>query len=69
MIDIPKNDAEKNDLAAKPQNLHYHPQQEVRLKAHVPNERVAQQNGIDFDVTAHHFVLSLTCRRVNLRIE
>src|SRR4030095_4194043 len=43
-IDISKNDAEKNDLAAEPQNLHHHPQQEVCLKAHVPDERVAQHD-------------------------
>jgi hypothetical protein len=69
VIDIPKNDAEKNDLPAKPQNLHHHPQQEVRLETQIPDERVAQHDGIDFDVTAHWFVLSFTCRRVNLRIE
>src|ERR1041384_6759287 len=68
-IDIPKNDAEKNDLAAEPKNLYHHPQQEVRLEAHVPDERVAQHNGIDFDVTAHRLVLSLTCSRVYLRIK
>src|SRR5215831_5574660 len=60
-IDISKNDAEENDLAAEPQNLHHHPQQEVRLEAQVPDERVAQHDGIDFDVTAHHLWLSLIC--------
>src|SRR6266487_242576 len=69
LIDIPENDAEKNDLAAEPKNLDHHPQQEVRLETQIPDERVAQHDGIDFDVTAHRFVLSLTCRRVNLRIE
>src|SRR5215475_12065293 len=43
-IDIPKNDAEENDLPAEPKNLHHHPQQEVRLETHVPDERVAQDN-------------------------
>src|SRR6476646_9377701 len=69
VIDISKNDAEKNDLPAEPQNLDHHPQQEVRLKAQVADERVAQHDGIDFDVTAHRLVLSFTCSRVNLRIE
>jgi hypothetical protein len=69
VIDIAKNDAEKNDLAAKPQNLHHHPQQEVSLKTQVSDERVAKHDGIDFDVTAHRLLLSLTCRRVNSRIE
>src|SRR5215813_6062700 len=59
VIDITKNDAEKDDLAAEPQNLDHHPQQEVRLEAHVPDERVAQHDGIDFDVTVHHLWLSL----------
>src|SRR5258707_10427612 len=69
VIDISKNDAEKNDLPAEPKNLDDHPQQKVRLETQIPDERVAQHDGIDFDVTAHRFVLSLTCRRVNLRIE
>ena len=69
VIDIPKNDAEENDLPAEPKNLDHHPQQEVRLETQIPDERVAQHDGIDFDVTAHRFVLSFTCRRVNLRIE
>src|SRR5215831_16151434 len=43
-IDIPKNDAEKNDLPTEPKNLHHHPQQEVRLETHVANERVAQDD-------------------------
>src|SRR5215467_4996610 len=43
-IDIPKNDAEENNLPAEPKNLHYHPQQEIRLETHVPNERVAQDD-------------------------
>src|SRR5438046_4615516 len=62
VIDGPKNDAEENDLPAKPKNLDHHPQQKVRLETHVPDERVAQHDGIDFDVTAHHLWLSLICR-------
>src|SRR6266568_7608743 len=69
VIDIPKNDAEENDLPAEPKNLDHHPQQEVRLETQVADERVAQHDGIDFDVAAHRFVLSFTCKRVNLRIE
>jgi hypothetical protein len=61
VIDVPKNDAEKNDLAAEPKNLDHHPQQEVRLETQIPDERVAQHDGIDFDVTAHHLWLSLIC--------
>src|SRR4029077_16168569 len=65
-IDIPKNDAEKNDLAAEPQNLHHHPQQEVRFEDHVPDERVTQHDGIDFDVAAHHLWLSLICSNLSM---
>jgi len=52
----------KNDLAAEPKNLDHHPQQEVRLETQIPDERVAQHDGIDFDVTAHHLWLLLICR-------
>jgi hypothetical protein len=66
VINIPKNDAEKNDLAAEPQNFDHHPQQEVRLETQIPDERVAQHDGIDFDVAAHHLRLSLICRTSSL---
>jgi hypothetical protein len=62
VIDISKNDAEKNDLPAEPKNLDHHPQQEVRFETQIPDERVAQHDGIDFDVTAHHLWLLLICR-------
>src|SRR5436190_6967303 len=44
VIDISKNDAEKNDLAARPQNLDHHPQQKVRLETQIPDEGVAQHD-------------------------
>jgi cupin superfamily acireductone dioxygenase involved in methionine salvage len=38
VIDVPEDDTKKNDLPTKPQNLHNHPQQEIRLETHLPNE-------------------------------
>jgi hypothetical protein len=66
VIDIPKNDAEENDLAAEPKNLDHHPQQEVRLETQIPDERVAQHDGIDFDVAAHHLWLPWNCSTPSL---
>jgi hypothetical protein len=66
VIDIPKNDAEKNDLAAEPENFHRHPQQEVRFEAQIADKRIAQHDGINFDVTAHHVWLSLICRTLSI---
>ena len=62
-IDLPEDDAEENNLSAKPEDFDNHPEQEVRLETHLADKRVAQHDGIDFDVTAHHLFLSLTYRR------
>src|SRR5438552_3986013 len=52
-IDLPENDAKENNLSAEPKDLDDHPEQEVCLESHLANERVAQHDGVDFDVTAH----------------
>jgi len=38
VINVPEDDTKKNDLPAKPQNLHNHPQEEIRLETQLPNE-------------------------------
>ncbi len=52
-IDLSENDAEENNLSAKPKDLDNHPEQEICLETHLANEGVAQHDGVDFDVTAH----------------
>src|SRR5213596_1889333 len=66
-IDIGENDAEEDNLAAEPKDLHDHPQEKVRLETQLANERVAQHDGVDFDVTPHHFSCPLTLSTVNHR--
>ena len=53
LIHLSKDDAEEDDLAAEPKHLHQHPKDEIRLEAHLANERVAQHDGVDFEVAAH----------------
>src|SRR6266480_765290 len=53
VIYLPENNAEENNLSAEPKDLDDHPQQEVCLEAHFPNEGVAEHDRVDFDVTAH----------------
>src|SRR5205814_10668707 len=69
VIDVPKDDAEKDDLAAEPKDLHNHPQEEIRLETHLANKRVAHHDGVDFDVAPHWISLSPGCRRVNYHID
>ena len=38
VINVPEDDTKKHDLPAKPQNLHNHPQEEIRLETQLPNE-------------------------------
>ena len=59
-IDIAEDDAEKNNLPAEPEDLHDHPQQEVRLETQLADEGVAQHDGVNLNVTPHHLFLSLT---------
>ena len=68
-IHAAEDDAEKNDLPAEPQDFDDHPQEEIRLETHLANERVAQHDGVDFDVTPHCFFLSLSYRRSQLPLE
>src|ERR1700730_10419459 len=57
-IDLSENDAEENDLPDKPKHFHQHPENEIGLETQLANERVAQHDGVDVDVTAHHVLLS-----------
>ena len=59
-VDLSENDTEENDLTAKPENFDDHPEQEIRLEAHLADERVAQHDGVDVDVTAHDRKLART---------
>ena len=52
-VDLTEDDAEEKNLAAKPEHLHDHPENEIRLEAHLANERVAQHDRVNFEVTAH----------------
>ncbi len=56
-IDLPKNDAEKKNLAAKPQNLDDHPENKIRFETHLANERVAQHDRVNFEIAAHRIFL------------
>ena len=64
-VDLAEDDAEEKNLAAKPKHLDDHPEDEVRLETHLADERVAQHDRVDFDVTAHGFLLSFKIWRVN----
>jgi hypothetical protein len=58
VIDGAKNDTEKNDLTEEPKHFHYHPEKKVGLETHLANERVAQHNAVNFDITPQAFHLS-----------
>src|SRR4029077_21141225 len=57
-IHIAEDDAKKNDLPAEPKNFDDHPQEEIRLETQLPDERVAQHDGVNFDIAAHRLFLS-----------
>jgi len=57
-VDWAEDDAEKHDLAEKPQHFHQHPKNEIGLETHLANERVAQHDAINFDITPQAFHLS-----------
>jgi len=50
--------SEKNDLTEEPKHFHDHPEKKVGLETHLTNERVAQHDTVNFDVTAHAVWLS-----------
>jgi hypothetical protein len=50
-------------LSAEPKNFDDHPQEEIRLETQLPDERVAQHDGVNSDVTAHCLFLSPSYRR------
>jgi hypothetical protein len=45
-------------LAEKPQYFHQHPKNEIGLETHLANERVAQHDAVNFDITPQAFHLS-----------
>jgi cupin superfamily acireductone dioxygenase involved in methionine salvage len=63
VADVAENDAEKDNLPAKPENLHQHPEQEVRFETQLANEGVPKDDGVYFDVTPHALFLSLSYMR------
>ena len=52
-IDLAKNDTEEKNLTAKPEHLHQHPEDEIRLEAHLANKRVAHHDPVNFEITSH----------------
>jgi hypothetical protein len=58
--DVPENDAEENNLAAEPQHFHQHPKDKIRFETHLTDERVAQHDGVNFEVTPHPFRCNTT---------
>jgi hypothetical protein len=62
-IHIAEDDAKKNDLSAEPQDFDDHPEEKIGLETQLANERVAEHDEVDFDVTPHFFFLSPSYRR------
>src|ERR1051326_2378297 len=58
-IDLSENDAEENDLAAEPEHFHDHPENEVGLETELANERVAQHDPPDLEITPHPETMSV----------
>ena len=66
-VDLAKDDAEESDLAAKPKDFHDHPEDKVCFETQLPDERVAQHDSPDGEITAHAWNAFLRSRReVNL---
>jgi hypothetical protein len=40
----------KKNLAAKPEDLGQHPEDEVRFETHLANERISQHDRVDFEI-------------------
>jgi hypothetical protein len=59
-VDVAEDNAEEDDLAAEPEDFHQHPEEKICFEAHLADKRVAQHDGIDFDVTPHPVSLSFT---------
>src|SRR2546422_66932 len=53
-IYLPENDAKEKNLAQKPEHLDDEPEDKIRLETHLPDERVAQHDRINFEIAAHH---------------
>jgi hypothetical protein len=58
VVNVTENNAEEDDLPAKPEYLNQHPEEEVGFEAHFANERIPEHYGINLDVTPHRFSLS-----------
>ena len=53
VIDLAEDDAEEDDLTAKPEHFHHHPENEIRLEAQLANKRVAQHDPVNFKIASH----------------
>jgi hypothetical protein len=56
LVDLPEDDTEEENLAAKPKHLHDHPEDEIGLETHLADERVAQHDRVNFEVASHSFL-------------
>ena len=45
--DISKHHLDKNDLPHEPQHLHEHPEKEIELETHLPDQGVAEHDAVD----------------------
>ncbi len=52
-IDIAKNDTEENDLPDEPEHLDNQPEQKICFETHLADERIAQHDSVNLDVTPH----------------
>src|SRR3954471_17967769 len=52
-VDVAENDAEENDLAAKPEDFDDQPEKKIRFETQLTDERVAQHDRVDLKVTTH----------------
>ena len=53
VVHLAEDDAEKENLSDEPKDLHDQPKNEVRLKTHLANERIAQHDCVNLEVAAH----------------
>ena len=52
-VHLAEDDAEEDDLAAKPEHFHDHPENEIRFETQLANERVAQHDPPNLKIAAH----------------
>jgi hypothetical protein len=62
---LSENDIEKDDLAAEPEDLDDHPEDEIGFEAQLPDERVPEHDSPDLEVAAHGSAFWRSWRLVN----